>query len=1062
MNESSVITVRLTKPWHIKTTRSWIGLVLCHVLVWLSSVSGVDDMSRTTEVSQQSQNEMTRTLRMIGFAFGSSTVKLQVTAYVPNLQKKLTSKNGPALNPSLGPFNPLDNTPYYMIETTDKYIVFTSPKLNDESFLKTVLAALRTIAIIKCPRVVIEVLWPKGDVYQESLQILTRVIHIVDCKEMEVLWKKGITFSNIDKETKDVCLRVCLDEATNTLEHANYTLECQLNFSSQRSNNLAHLLDSGIVLHRRFSSVCLMDEEFKSAHLLSKLPLANDYTILFLDLPKVAEINLSVLQTSPPQCAKIVIEESNSKELTLTGLKNAVDKHPMLALETNWETFQHLCKPNKPKINVHAIILWYTNECAIQTMIDHFQEQTQIQPHIFAKTVTSKISEYMPCDGYGYYRYLYSKEAYSKYGISVDETQVQYEGQRTDLKDTIDMFFAVNALSKEVVAEVKEEGIMCCGDKLSEPNWSPRKKVDIQLDYELLTEWADNYIQNHRLYFCQNIYYTLLNIIGNPTPREGQAINCANFLCLFQNITGQKMHISNVRDGNQTTSKFSLSTLQAETANSPRYKLNMDVVVLENVDDDILYWIFGHYDLCNTTEVYILNHGFTNLDIAQLLSHPIGRNISKLVLNDFTGLEEVVHYQQPDQIKNLSLFKYIDIAKAEGREMQSLNLDKLFLSLDNADFDIPTKAISALWDFGIQPSAMLFKDYITKTPTNAKPTRSMILGRKLTLYGITLQALQSDWVGCQAKQPSQSHLGPNLTVEELVLMFSGKESLTETALVDSVRWTACRFKALIILRLVNVSVSETEQNAMTSRNYWVWDLDSLELIQIESATANIAPIKLPIHLYHKSWLLTVSNTTPEFTAIASKTVFRLLTCIDQIKTLLPEQALTKASFKMIINDITANQKTPSDIICPVCHEGICVDSNDKNPKEGDTLENKQLEFNSEHYPITFCYLKCTHMICSRCVAAAQAYDSKLTRCTLCKRADVFDDSIHRLISVPLSSFVAAKGSHTSATESHKGLKDMAFKDDHIYFYIAYRNLDDLYSDLTKTPNYDDSHPIHII
>ncbi|KAI5185146.1 hypothetical protein NEHOM01_0651 [Nematocida homosporus] len=1015
-----------------------------------------------------SSDELIRDLRTTGFVFTSDEFTLLATPY--------TSKKSQEADPTPGT---ILNTPQYALTYSGFEIEFYLPNYSSETKANDALEYLRTIAFIKVSSALVAYTETKPDYHKINMQILSRVVNMFDCEEL-VIYPKDAQDKSAQNRLVDSS--VCLAEALNTTKHADYDSACEVFFSTIAHIRLSDIIHSDVVLRRPITKVTLADNEFQNTPYLTQLPLKDNYTLVFEQLPSVAVINLAVLQRPSPSCDWIIFTESQNSDITLIGLTEVIDRHPALTLDMSWDILRRMVKTNKPMSRVHAIYGLTISLQSHQETLEFLQNQPPIESIFTVDMVVLEVANDMPCDSFGYYKQIYTREALSKYGISTDKIEIVYL-ERDDFFATISALCRINALSLTIQDEIRDNDINCCGDKLNNPTWKLQETVKVNIARRYTTYWLNDYKQKCSTYFCQHIHYATLILMGHKTPHSNHAQLCIGFLNLLQNITGKELHISDLRGSNQTTTNFDMASLEAESIKSPKYKLNVDVLVLDNVDDSIIYWMLGHYDIASSVEVRILNQGFRNLAIAQVLSYPIGQKVSTLVVNDLSGLDEIKQYMSPRSTQDFLLFNYVEAAKETGQSTEDIGLNKLFLQhLEDLGPGLNSNVLGMFARCGLQPTIITFDDYITSALTRTNQylhvKRTVVI-----LYDITLESLQTDLANCQTT--NNIFTNPSLdtkhtliqreSIKNLLLCFRDSQPLTESDLVDIIRWVACRFDNVVVLRLRNVTLTTEERAVIASRNYWICGLDSLERVILVDENSNGTPIMLGLNQYHKSLLMNVDNSTTEFTAVASATVFRLLTCLDQATTPIAEQARAKPSFKMIIDNIDANKTKPHEIVCPVCLDSLCIDPKDENAKTEDnkkptteddkksttedTTSSGKPKFNSE-CPTTFYYLECTHIVCGKCVINSQSTKNPIIQCTLCRK-NIFED-MHRLIDVPLSSCVFAGDNSSISPAASNWLNSMAFGDKHIYFYTSYKSLADLQTDIENTPAYNDSNPIYII
>ncbi|KAI5187842.1 hypothetical protein NEHOM01_2403, partial [Nematocida homosporus] len=968
------------KTIYFTATKRWINIALCLLLVLLS-VANASIKNKAINMLFQSNLAVSDTicnqLRSIGFKFDCFA---SVT-----LARPLTLKRSlnPALeaNPPIAPANALLNQPIYEVNCFDVPLHFTLSNYVDIRTANKSLRQLRTVAVIKSRIAFIHCAPGNSDCHQINMQILSRVINMIDANIVSIYLDRTEYRNLID-------LDLCRAEAQNTVDYAVYTSEFTPHFSALANDRFPDVIYRGIVFRRPITSIFMAGNRIQNTSFLSQLPLQEDYSFSFLALPKVVEIDFAVLQMLSVKCSQITIMSSPGTKLTITGLDNAIDKHPSLTLRIPWNALQYLGTYNQSAIRVYNIIDLDPITTSSASEFQSAEEPKSSEFRIFATQITVEIATNMPCCFGEYYKQIYTLQAYAKYGLEANEVLVCYGEGRTDLEDTLEALSNINDFMK-VPIDIKDESVVCCGDALSEPSWKLKQNIEIQLDHCRIHNWLRR-CKEEKIHFCQNIHYPAIEIIGAEVPYKQQVKACIDILILFHNISAKTLRISNVRSNNQTTSRFSMATLKSNAAKYTKWNLKVETLVLDNVDDQIIYWMLGHYDFTERTEVHILNAGFSNLAITQVLSLPVGRQIATILINDFLGLNEVKYFVQREQIKGFSLFKYV-----ADNPAKDLGLNKLSLLLNDIELGLYSAILREFVGYGLHIPAMPFKNYIKLAPTNPGPA-DIANKKRLILYNATLEAIKSDFVICQATKDSVQLN----SIANLLVRFSDRQTLTEACVATIIRWAACRFTNLSTLRLINTEMPESEQNNITARDYLIRKLDLLNSITIESIDPNTPPIELLSRPLRISSVSNASNTTPISILMSSALASQLACHPDQLDSLTSSSHSTVISYQKVIEDLKQS-KQDNNFVCPACRDVLNLPEAAKEPK----LVPKETF-------ATIYYLTCGHKLCNGCVKQVDRNKG----CVTCRRADAYE-AMHQLISAPLSNFVFVKDSvNTSAEE----------------------------------------------
>ncbi|KAI5186979.1 hypothetical protein NEHOM01_1837 [Nematocida homosporus] len=1032
------------KDWCFKPAGREIMLGLFALLVLWTSVSGSNNAAVATrhseadmKVSQDLQHltEMVRDLEMIGFDFDNGIVTVHNNILIPD---QLLNSSGS---------NPITTIPKYLLVHEGRFLYFELPNELDSSKAADTLNRLREVASIKTERAYVCYKIGRSNYHQTSMQIICRAINMINSNSLEI-----DLYGVLDDELGVVPIntKACQAEAESAFS---YNVDGKLDvleFAATTNLNMLELIGTKIIVMLPISCITLKKAQCQHLYILDKLPLIDNYTISFTLLPIVSIIDCRFLQTTyPSRCAWIRISDSKVNTLMLNGLTDDADQEARISLNINWGSLWSLLSNKNYQIRVHIIIIDESDQDSIHRMILAPHRLTSSSSRIYATKAFFQLSDNQPCRATEQFSQIYTKDNCARLGIIVHDIKIHYASRDQDLYNTIEVLHLINGV-KEIPREVKDMHVTCHGEAISPPNWQLNETVDLQLSRIQLRANADIHRRICKMFFCQNIRYTTIQIRGSKTPHPHQVKECLLFLTQFQSLIANTLKIVNVRDTSQQTTNFKIPTLDLELEKSPQYAPAIKTLILDNVDESIIYWVLGRYMFSIPLDVYIFNQSFNNLAISQILTKPMSQQIESLVLNDFLKLDEVQHYHGKNQISNFSLFDYIDTAMKANINQKRLRLDKLALYPSNIKLKPYNAVLQKLLSFNLQLLFMSLSDYILCTTTPTAAMSSSILKNKkiFTLSQVTLAALEQDLTHCQAIQTTQTQFNQpqplpvqKHVVSKLILRFHNRPSLTEKGLILILRWTACRFKDVTTLSLANISLSTKKQELLVSRHYLVRGLGSLSNILLEDKSPypaeSLAASTIP--LYYNNLLATNPNTIPEFTAVSSTLLVHLISQKDKIDDIVPKHLIPKESFDMVIRSI---KKNGSSIDCIICTRTLYIPSHEADSRDQTT---QPPPFNPDDNFITLCYLKCKHFTCIRCIIQ----DQNNNRCSECRAQDVYVD-IHRLIALSPSNLVFAEG-YTVSPADQQWLQNLPWNDNKIYFYQSYESIESLDNDLNQEP-----------
>ncbi|KAI5184717.1 hypothetical protein NEHOM01_0319 [Nematocida homosporus] len=943
---------------------------------------------------------------------------------------------------SVGSNDFLLNIPRYTVECVRGCVSFELQSYRDVEAAQLGLKTLRMFAVIRARSARLTYKLVESNCPQVNMQILSRVFNMLDCVSIELAIESSAL--NVELSLDHLDAGLCWEEAWNTAKHAKIQDSCCLGLTGLKANKCLNLLNVGFVALRPIKHVSFRQNDFQFISLLRRLSLTTHYSLSFVDLPVLAELDFNLLSTMPMICDKINIQSLSEARISIVGLENATAKHANLVLEMTWMLFFYLCLNNRSLIRVHGITGFYVNLESLLVLDKKSLPREPVETKIIVGYLHFFIGRYRPCKALSYYSQFYTRKAFSRYGVSVSDIQIEYEPGRSDLDGTLQLFTRLMAIP-EMPVQVEDGLVVCSGIGLSGPSWTITKHVIVHLHHRLLNRIVSSYRGSVNSCFCQHITYKDLAIRGTILPARGQVRRCLTLLGLFQNIVAQRFRIINVNDVAKPNHDFAVSILHNERAKKPKYRLNAAELVLDNVSRLVLYWVFAHYVFVDPIEIYLLNMYFRNLAIAQVLSLKLARNITGLMVNSFLGLNEVKYYKKKDQIKGFSLYRYVAAMEEQGYSLDELGLPKLSIQMNVGYLNSFSDVLLELWESNLLPRVIPFMKYISNT---LSPSTIVVLN-EITLYMATILDLNADLQRCLS-QPAQ---WSDPLVTNLFLHFSDAHVLTEADLFNILRWVACRFSNLTHLLLANLTVPATLRPVLQSRDYLVRGLDSLKSIQIEMTMRNpdSPTITLPVRPYRVSLLANTPNTVAQFTAVASKTLSYILSHLDGFGTIIPRYVGCKASLEMVIERL---KKQGADVRCPVCLKDLYLPSSPG-------LVDIELDpnFDPDNSFTGICYSMCGHPLCAPCAQSIQIQDSKT--CPLCRNESLYD-SIHQLVSLPLSSFVFVETNNKVALSDFRWLRAMAWSDNRIYFYLTYKNIANLEADFERKEINSSTHQVYVI
>ncbi|KAI5187905.1 hypothetical protein NEHOM01_2439, partial [Nematocida homosporus] len=396
----------------------------------VDGVSDVDVQEITTMEGWEKSPKMTEDLKALGFSFQHKKSIVYVKPYIPEEVAADASNSTVSLNLT----SSTERKDESMVMWPEPELKFTMPKTSEVTELQEVLNALEHIVVIKAQKAVFiyRPMYFMTPLYRAD--IISQVINVLECEELEL----RIEEYDIERYMH------WASEVEPSLTELEETIRCA-------ASNSKHNLTINVCCLNP-SIVDLIRLKLSQRKLVAKLTLIvtviQDQTRLLTYRPNQAtashennveastNIDFTALHNQEIKCQRIVIK--TNIVLTLTGLENATTNiHSEIVLELRWDTLLYLIENAKSIINVHTIIA-IVPKYAKELFQPHLlQDQPLSTPQIIATKIVTKASiEGCWCLENMYNQY-YSPEVYAKYGISVDESTIEYTKRQNGLLDTL-------------------------------------------------------------------------------------------------------------------------------------------------------------------------------------------------------------------------------------------------------------------------------------------------------------------------------------------------------------------------------------------------------------------------------------------------------------------------------------------------------------------------------------------------------------------------------------------------------------------------------------------------
>ncbi|KAI5185116.1 hypothetical protein NEHOM01_0621 [Nematocida homosporus] len=785
--------------------------------------------------------KMVARLKKLGFGPFEDNSTVLIKSY--SLEQPTTAET--SANPSPSPTIPeeTDLSGVSMVDTNSKSIEFIMPEYSSADEASAAFALLNTIAVIKVLRALITYTEVKSEWYETNILIVTRVINMIQCDELQ-LDLKCITERNAENQSIcDASLREA-KKVVDLIPKLPSTLVVMSDTFPQGNNNV-------IAIQQQFLSIHFYQID-KLPRNIDHLCLRDDFNVVVFPNPTQPTINLTFLSRTSTKCSEITIKAAGEQHLLIVGLERRIKQHEGIKLVIDWVDLQRMSNTSKHQIHVHTIIVQadgplYTNLPGLS--------KSQPKPgrsRIFAEKIVVLAGTLFPCKASESSIDNYIRVACVKYGISIKTTEVRYQADRSDFCETLRTLCTLGALPK--LEEESYSDNSCLGYKLKDAD-----HITIAVPVNFLVfpiYYGHCHIDpncfhlkiRENQYFCQHIHYTDINITGEHKCLGLIPTLAIDILSQFRDITAKKLTIKNIRKHCYTGS-FSLTELNKVIASERhQYNMKVDVLTLDNVDDMIVHWVLGKYAFVGSVEVHILNQSYKNLAITQILSHWKARNIVKLVLNDLFEVKDInpdtfenptTSDQKLDLDKNYHFFSYVAKKEQEGYRLQNLCLYKLVLQLGIIDRDLYAKVLSKLASLKVQCQIVSGQEYITNAIINYNNRVCELRHKEFKLYKLKIKWLERDLAirnNESLSQPNQTQsnasLVQNTQAGTFTLHFQTGQILTEEALTTIIRWVNCISVGLKTWKLSNLVIPEKERSKITRASFWVSGMDSFFTFQI--------------------------------------------------------------------------------------------------------------------------------------------------------------------------------------------------------------------------------------
>ncbi|KAI5187968.1 hypothetical protein NEHOM01_2466 [Nematocida homosporus] len=1025
---------------------NWTAIRLCVLLVllhWTSIVSGSN--MEIYQPGLPSSEEILKSLKKIGFSWSFNGTNPRVVFCSSEETPESTPTPDVTDNTNPNSTQPNSSLRYAIVEPT-LHLYYTLPIYPDSPAIA--LHEIRKITMINAEDVEINYNRASIAFHKECLVLLCRLLNLFVCKELKFTVNY---YENLDKYKGGFDLDRGRKEAKNAIDWDDSTpFHLTIN-SDMASNALLKYIFNGLVILRPVSGITLPSKYVPDlSGYLKPLSLSSNYTLIIRYEKRNVKINLKRIQKAAHKCAKIIFDIHEVSDPVITGLEEEVPaKSPTIILTGSGHSIQYIAKHNRSRVKVHVLVYNTFHSGFIKSLIKAAKAKKASKSRIVAGKAILALSDSTPCDFPAYHKQVLTTETFAKSGIAVKDIEFKYEDGRWDFSAELESLVYYKVLS-EMPTNLAGKNIVCLGHALSDPCWELKEVVDLKLNKFGL--WP----------ICPNIRYTTLSISGDKNPDQNHTCACNGLLRHLRSINAQELRISNVRDCPSTNTNFDMAKLESDLANLLKHNLNVEILILDDVDECILYRMLGCYDFtCSKlTEIHLLNHRFTSLAIAQILTLPMAKKISKLVIDGISRLNEIKHFHQRKELNEFSLFNYLEKRKGKRKgkkETEEIDLHKLVLRPEPTIFDSYNIPLQALRGLGVQVLTSSDK-YSTDPPFPRQP--HMIDMKEFAYYTTTFDALKIDLAKYQSTSLTQPNPTLTLTpipnsvqpdsITTMFLRINDTQFLTQADLNTIICWVSCRFKNITSLWLANFKLTEEDRKILASCKYMINALPYLQFIQIEDATSDKDPLELSLHPYYNNLLEITSDPMPTFLAVSYKVLSQLYTYCDKIEDLIPNYDSSNATLHTIITSLQKLKRDGDVPYCPCCNRTLYMPPQGKRAKKWDIKRLFTMKFNSQFNSNTnidmLFYLGCGCPVCIRCLEIRRK--SHAQSCTKCKQNT---GTFNRLIGIPSPVFIFPNNSACDSNAHSELLQPAPWKDNHCYFYLSYNSIESLIDALYKQP-----------
>ncbi|KAI5187470.1 hypothetical protein NEHOM01_2203 [Nematocida homosporus] len=832
-----------------------IGLLVLVDVVCGSAEDSEDELACGSRVGSENDSagwkksgEMAARLKKLGFLLDCGVMAVLARPYTPEQSTLVDSDANPSLNSNVSEEMP----DLSIVQVRSKSIDFTLPEYSSAEEANAAFKLLNTIAAIKTIEVLVNYTETESKWHQTNILIITRVINMIDCKRLKLNLKCNLEYNSKNQSIYNASLREA-EKVIGLTPKSSCTLVVMNLF-------LLCWSDSTIAILQPFSSI-----HFVQIHTLPQnldgLCLTANFKIVVFPKSNQRNVNLTFLSSVSTKCSEVKINPADKPFLTILGLEMCTKQHPEITLVLNWTNLQSLGRQPlnlqpKGKIHVHTIMIQDNHLLHTKPTSLMRNPKKPVEKRIFATNLVVLAGRNFPCRRYEPFLGNYIKDACANYVTLTGTAEVRYKDERTDFYDTLEVFRTLGILTRSEIESFSNN--VCCGTKLKNTEHITIKKpITLQL-----TSWVkmcDNNKLRKDLAFCQHIHYTDITIDGEEEYTFNPFNAVVDMLKRLRCITTHKLTIQNFYVF-YCINPLDLFKFNKLLCKLPQYTMEVDVLVLDNAPSMVVEWLLGTYNFVKPTEVVILTP-YCNLSLIQILSHPKGRNISKLVFRNLDRLKDIdllansnrsICIQGSHVCQKYNFFRYVEKRWKRGITPMALGLDRLVLQFDGTNQCLSAEMLSKATSLRFQEQLSLrFFDYIKvalvmRLAIADSPWFNETSG-ELKLAGLTLKVLNDDLASHKEEVRFKVDLitYPTRPVCRLVLHFRDGVVVTRAILLDIILWANFRFVGLKVLTLSNLEVPEGQIDEPGTPNYVPFYTGSLTSIQIIDNTSRIWNVKQP-------------------------------------------------------------------------------------------------------------------------------------------------------------------------------------------------------------------------